>query len=103
LMANVQAGSYTQALEYYEKIKSAGLTSGQLAAWNEIKNPISAFILKQNLSDLEGTASALLGQAVTALQENDLKDAASSLSRIKSAAQLSKEQTEVLEGILANL
>lgn len=103
LMAKLQSGAYGQAIGYYEKIKSAGLTSEQLAAWNELKNPISAFILEQNFSDVEGAASDLVGKAVTALQQNELQDATGYLSRIKGAAQLSKEQAAVLKGIVANL
>jgi len=103
LMNNVQKGSYTKALSYYEKIKSANLTPDQLAAWNKVKNPISAFILEQNFSDPSAVGSALLGKAVAALKENDLKDAVNSLESLLEAGKLSKEQLQIVEGIQATL
>ncbi len=103
LMGSLQAGKYGKVFGYYDQIKSLKLTPEQLSAWNEIKNPLSAFVLEQNFDFGTSDLTALVSKATEALKENQVGDAGNYLTKLKKAATLSQEQSALLHSIQENL
>jgi|GEM_PF-1629246 len=103
LMNSLKSGKYEQAFDYYDKIKSVKLSPDQLAVWNDVKNPLSAFILEQNFDYQESGLADLVSKASSALQGGETTEASNYLDQLKKAAQLNEEQSSLLSQIKKNL
>lgn len=103
LLKSFNTDNYLGAFDYYNQIKSAALKPSQVQTWNDVKNRLSAIILKRNFDFKKPDLSALTRKASTALQNNDSKRASRYLGQLKDAASLTSGQKSLLQKIQSHL
>jgi hypothetical protein len=103
LLNTFKTDNFSNAFDYYDQIKAAGLKPSQLATWNDTKNSLSAMILERNFDFKQAKLSDLVGKASGALMGNDTDEASRYLTQLKDAATLTGDQKSLLQNIQSNL
>lgn len=102
LLDSFKAEDYLGGFKYFDKIKAAGLKPSQLKTWNDVKNPLSAYVLDKNFSFKDSNLTDLVSKASSSLQVNDVDSATKYLGQLKDAATLTDGQKDLLGEITAN-
>jgi hypothetical protein len=94
-LQSLLGGKYPEALNGFQKLSQAKLTTDQMKLAKEVRNVGSAYLVQKNFGALEGSQTEV-AQAVTSLRKGELTSVLPPLQKIGQNAKLTPAQKDLL-------